>query len=473
MDPSQLQPGYKLDRYELLCPLAYGGMAAVWLARFADRGIERMVVLKMILPQHARDRRFQQMFLDEARIASRIDHPNVARILHVGEHHAGPFLVMDWIDGDPLSKVIRALEQKNERVPLAIATRIVADAAAGLHAAHELKAPDGELLGVVHRDVSPQNVLVGNNGTTVIIDFGVAKARDRFAEDTRAGQLKGKVRYMAPEQALGQAEIDRRADVWALGAILYELLAGRPPIVGKSEVAMLQKLASGKPPPRLPAAVPEALRTITMRALAPDPDARFATARELQIALESARAEHGGATTAAVVAGYAGALLGDRKGARKRAVDAALDAARQRAAGEDVDLALPPLSTGAFPAFGTPLVPESVRDADPPSTGTIASATSSLASGPPATRPRMTALLLGIAITASLGAALVVAGALRITRHASKSNPLPPATVTASIAARPREPETVPAPPDVPRAATNDAGAPATTAPARPKMKPR
>jgi eukaryotic-like serine/threonine-protein kinase len=401
MDPSQLQPGYKLDRYELLCPLAYGGMAAVWLARFADRsGIDRMVVLKMILPQHSRDRRFQQMFLDEARIASRIDHPNVARILHVGEHQASPFLVMDWIDGDPLSKVVRALDQKNERMPLAIAARIVADAAGGLHAAHELTAGDGQLLGVVHRDVSPQNVLVANNGTTVIIDFGVAKARDRFAEDTRAGQLKGKVRYMAPEQALGHDEIDRRADVWALGAILYELLAGRPPFTGKSEIVMLQKLTSGKAPPRLPATVPEPLRAITMRALTPDPAARFATARELQVALESAATEHGGATTAAVVARYTQALLGERKAARKRAVDAALDAARHRAAGEEVELSLPPFSIGELPAFGMAASPQSTRDADPPSTGTIASATSSLESSPPAARPKMPAMLLGFAVTA-------------------------------------------------------------------------
>jgi eukaryotic-like serine/threonine-protein kinase len=421
MDPSQLQPGDKLDGYELLCPLAYGGMAAVWLARFVDRlGFESMVVVKMILPKHSRDRRFQQMFLDEARIASRVEHANVARILHVGEHLSSPFLVMEWIDGDPLSKMLRVLATKNERVPLAIAARIVADAAAGLHAAHELRGQDGQLLGVVHRDVSPQNVLVANDGTTVIIDFGVAKARGRFAEDTCAGQLKGKVRYMAPEQALGDEAIDRRADVWALGAILYELLAGRPPFVGKNEIALLQKVTSGRRPPGLPSSVPAPLRAITMRALEPDPTARFATADELRLALESATTEHGGATTISVVANYMRSVLGERKAARRRAVDAALDAARQRASGDDRELALLPLSTGAFPVSGLPT--QLVREDGPQSTAALAKAAPISMRTPPAP-PRMTAMLLGVLITASLGAALVVAGVTRITAAPKKPEP--------------------------------------------------
>ena len=180
MDPSQLQPGYRLDRYELLCPLAYGGMASVWLARFGGRlGFERMVVIKMILPQYSQDPRFQEMFLDEARIASKIEHANVARIMDVGEDQGNYFIVMEWVDGDSLSKILRAAEQRKEKIPAGVALRICADAAAGLHAAHELKDRDGTELGVVHRDVSPQNVLVGNNGATSVIDFGVAKARDR------------------------------------------------------------------------------------------------------------------------------------------------------------------------------------------------------------------------------------------------------------------------------------------------------
>src|SRR5579862_1937947 len=161
MDPTQLQPGYRLDRYELLCPLAYGGMASVWLARFGGRlGFERLVVVKMILPQYSQDPRFQEMFLDEARIASKIEHGNVARILDVGEHDSSYYIVMEWVDGDSLSKVMRAAEQRKQRVPAGVALRVAADAAAGLHAAHVLKDRDGTHLHVVHRDVSPQNILV-------------------------------------------------------------------------------------------------------------------------------------------------------------------------------------------------------------------------------------------------------------------------------------------------------------------------
>lgn len=333
MDPTQLQPGYRLDRYELLCPLAYGGMASVWLARFGGRkGFERLVVVKMILPQYSQDPRFQEMFVDEARIASGIEHANVARILDVGEQEDNTFIVMEWVDGDSLSKLMRTAEHQKSRIPAGIALRICADAAAGLHAAHTLKDREGTPLGVVHRDVSPQNILISNAGSTVIIDFGVAKARDRVSQDTSAGQLKGKIRYMAPEQAHGRA-IDHRADVWALGSILYEIFAGVPPYDGPNEVATLHKLTSGEPPPPLPPRVPPPVRAVIERALKTDPDARYATALELNLALETAMVEIGELTSAAVVAHYTGQLLADRKSARKRAVDAALAAARARDVG--------------------------------------------------------------------------------------------------------------------------------------------
>lgn len=330
MDPAQLQPGHRLDRYELLCPLAYGGMASVWLARFGGRkGFERLVVVKMILPQYSQDPRFQEMFLDEARIASRIEHQNVARILDVGEHEDNTFIVMEWVDGDSLSKVVRAAESKKQRIPTGVVLRICADAAAGLHAAHVLTDREGTPLGVVHRDVSPQNILISNAGSTVLIDFGVAKARDRVSQDTSAGQLKGKIRYMAPEQALGRS-IDRRADVWALGAILYEIFAGEPPYDGPNEVATLHKLTSGAAPAPLPPHVPPPVRAVIERALAYDPEARFASALELHLALESCLQEIGEPTTAAAVASYTARLLAERKAARKRAVDTALGNAHAR-----------------------------------------------------------------------------------------------------------------------------------------------
>ena len=331
----------------MLCPLAYGGMASVWLARFGGRkGFERLVVVKMILPQYSQDPRFQEMFVDEARIASRIEHGNVARIVDVGEQEENTFIVMEWVDGDSLSKVVRAAEQKKQRIPAGIALRICADAAAGLHAAHVLKERDGTLLGVVHRDVSPQNILISNAGATVLIDFGVAKARDRVSQETSAGQLKGKIRYMAPEQALGR-NIDHRADVWALGAILYELFAGVPPYDGPNEVATLHKLTSGALPAPLPPYVPAPIRAMIERTLAYDAEGRYASALELNLALETCMMQIGEPTSVAVVAHYTGQLLADRKAARTRAVDTALAAAHARdAAGRASSL---PMSAARVP----------------------------------------------------------------------------------------------------------------------------
>jgi serine/threonine-protein kinase len=336
-------------------------MASVWLARFGGRlGFERMVVIKMILPQFSQDPRFQEMFLDEARIASKIEHSNVARILDVGEHQDNYFIVMEWVDGDSLSKVLRASEQRKQRMPAGIAMRIIADAAAGLHAAHELKERDGTPLGVVHRDVSPQNILIANSGATMIIDFGVAKARDRVSQDTSAGQLKGKIRYMAPEQALGRS-IDHRADVWALGAMLYEMFTGNPPYDGPNEVATLHKLTSGQRPPAMPRTMPEVLRAVVDRALGYEPEERFPSALELNLALEGAMVEISEPTTPAIVAHYTAQLLADRKAARKKAVDNALDIARKREAGQPVPsgaLPIGPPSTGVLP---TPPLPSSAR----------------------------------------------------------------------------------------------------------------
>jgi serine/threonine-protein kinase len=370
MDPAQLQPGFRLDRYELLCPLAYGGMASVWLARFGGRrGFERLVVVKMILPQYSQDPRFQEMFADEARIASRIEHGNVARILDVGEEAESTFLVMEWVDGDSLSKIVRAAEQRGQPIPPGIALRIIADAASGLHAAHVLCERDGTPLHVVHRDVSPQNILVSNAGTTVLIDFGVAKARDRVSQETSVGQLKGKIRYMAPEQALGR-EVDHRADIWALGAVLYELFAGVPPFDGKNEVATLHKLTSGVAPNPLPPTVPDAVRAVVARALAYDPDARHASAADLSVALEAALLAVGQPTSAAAVAQYTGQLLEERKSARKRAVDAALASAHARDAERASSVAMAaayPTSSGALPlpAPSGPELPSSAGSASP------------------------------------------------------------------------------------------------------------
>jgi serine/threonine-protein kinase len=306
-------------------------MASVWVARLLGKhGFEKLVAIKTILPKYARDPLFQQMFLDEARIASRIRHPNVVQTLDLGDQGGVLFLVMEWLEGDSLSKLVEATEARREPFPLGIALRIATDVCAGLHAAHELRDGQGVPLGIVHRDVSPHNLLIDERGVGRIIDFGIAKARDRGRADTEAGALRGKVRYMSPEQVFSPRATDRRADVWAVGGVLYALFCGRPPYQGPNDLATLAELGSKKPPRPLPDHVPEPIRHVVSRALAWDMNERYATAAELQTALEAATTELKFATTNADVAAFCAFHLTERAAARKSAVAFALSEANER-----------------------------------------------------------------------------------------------------------------------------------------------
>jgi serine/threonine protein kinase len=328
--PTALHPGDRLDRYELLCPLAQGGMAAVWLARLHGKhGFQKLFAVKFILPQYAEDVRFQRMFLDEARIASGISHPFVANILDLGEERGILYIVMDWIDGDSLSRLISSVARTKQRIPANIAVRIAADVAGALHAAHELHDSEGRALGVVHRDVSPSNVILTTKGSPKVIDFGIAKAVVRLTQETGAGLMKGKVMYMAPEQAMGKS-VDRRADVWAVAAVLHTLLAGHPPFTGDNEMAMLHRLTSGSIPNALPLTVPPSVRGILKAAMRFDRTERMATCALLQEALETALQENGTPTTAADVAAYSAKFLEDSATQRQEMVRSALEQASVR-----------------------------------------------------------------------------------------------------------------------------------------------
>jgi serine/threonine protein kinase len=278
--PTMLAPGAQLDRYELIHEVAQGGMGAVWRARLRGKhGFERPVAIKTLLPQYAADDRFRKMLLDEARIASAIDHPNVVRILDLGESDGVLYVVMDWVEG-------RTLESLASRraLPLGVAVHIIAEVCAGLHAAHELRDGTGAPRRVVHRDVSPDNVLVNDAGVARLTDFGIARARDRLSDETSLGRVKGKAGYIAPEQAM-RKRIDRRVDVWAAGATLYRLLAGRPPFGTLDELA--QFINADQDVPRL-AGVPLDIEDCVRRALDRDPRDRYPTAGEMQRALETA-----------------------------------------------------------------------------------------------------------------------------------------------------------------------------------------
>ncbi|MBI2394444.1 MAG: serine/threonine protein kinase [Deltaproteobacteria bacterium] len=426
-----LLPGSRLERYELLCPLAKGGMASVWIARqLGKHGFEKIVAIKTILPQFSSDPRFRRMFLDEAHIAAGIEHPNVAQILDLGEQRDLLYIAMEYVDGDALSRLSRAAERKDLAVPTGIVLRILADACGGLHAAHELRGRDGQLLGVVHRDVSPQNVLVSTKGVAKIIDFGVAKARDRLAEDTNAGVLKGKIQYMAPEQAVGKP-IDRRADVWAVGAMLYAMLAGKPPFDGPNQLATLHRLTSGKPPMPLPPSVPKPITDVVRAVLTHDPDRRIPTALDLQHALEEAMNRTGLGATHTEVAAFLREHLADRAAARKQAIDLALAAAAERARVAQV-LAMPAsdsasgvshpavTSTQDIPSLHDFIAPQS----EPPTAhgGTDAEKPIPIEVVEPATSPRPR-----WPIVAGAAAALVIAGVVAGAVRGRASPPTPSA----------------------------------------------
>jgi serine/threonine-protein kinase len=334
MDRAQtLQPGYKLDRYELLCPIASGGMAVVWLARLrSKRGFEKLFAIKTIKTDLIHDVRFQEMFLDEARIASGIQHPNVAQILDLGEQDDVLYIVMEWVDGESLAKIRKLAGKRGTAVPLGVALRIVAEACAGLHAAHQLRDPRGKSLDIVHRDVSPQNILVSAAGSVRVIDFGIAKATNRMAGDTRSGIIKGKVHYMAPEQAAGHA-IDRRADIWSIGVCLYDLVMGRLPFDGDSDVDVVRRLLSTEPAPRAGDPAPPSVAEVIAHSLARDPTARFSTAAAMQRAIETVIDKLGLPATNADVAEFLHAHFADLAEQRGAMVTNALESAQEREAG--------------------------------------------------------------------------------------------------------------------------------------------
>jgi eukaryotic-like serine/threonine-protein kinase len=284
-----------IGRYALYDELAAGGMATVHLGRLMGPvGFSRTVAIKRLHPQYAKDPEFVAMFLDEARLAARIRHPNVAQTLDVVAVEGELFLVMDYISGEPLSRLRTLTDQSGRRIPPRIVTSILCGALHGLHAAHEATSDRGESLGIVHRDVSPQNILVGIDGIARVLDFGVAKATGRV-HTTRDGRLKGKLAYMAPEQLQGKAT--RRTDLFAAAVVLWEALAGKRLFAGEDEQEIVGKvLSTAIAPPSTYLrdagdvhASPEQLRLlddVTLRGLARASGDRFETAREMALALE-------------------------------------------------------------------------------------------------------------------------------------------------------------------------------------------
>ncbi|HEY2366143.1 MAG TPA: serine/threonine-protein kinase, partial [Polyangiaceae bacterium] len=277
----------RIGRYALYEALAAGGMATVHLGRLVGPvGFSRTVAIKRLHEQFASDPDFVPGFLDEARLAARIRHPNVVPTLDVVAEEGQLFLVMEYVQGESLSRLLRVSSEKKVKVPPRVAVGVMVGALTGLHAAHEARNEKGEPLDIVHRDVSPQNILVGTDGVPRVLDFGVAKAAGRL-QTTRSGQLKGKTAYMAPEQ-LRSEPVDRRTDVFAASIVLWETLTARRLFTGENESAVLTSVLFGAidPPSKFAPNISPALDAIVLRGLEREPAKRWETALALANALE-------------------------------------------------------------------------------------------------------------------------------------------------------------------------------------------
>lgn len=380
-DAGAMSSGRTLGRYELLIPIAEGGMASVWAARMrGQRGFQKIVAIKQMKPELSDDPNFETMFLDEASLVSQLKHPHLAEILDLGEENDILYQVMEFVDGEPLNLLLR---KAKGGIPVPICVRLTREACSGLHAAHELRDENGFPLNLVHRDVSLQNILVTYDGVTKIIDFGVAKALSN-AQKTSAGQVKGKVPYMSPEQIVSGGTIDRRSDIFALGIVLYQLVTGKHPFRGDTDLETMMHICDPKPavpPSKLVPTIPPALDQIIGKALEKERNQRFSTMDEMLRALELALPPDQHASSEDV-ARFMREYLGQRGDQRRQAIQ---DAGRAL----DVAAGLPVTGSGRLRT----LPPGAVRVAPvPPSTpsgGPVSSGPNSGGpnSGRPATIP--------------------------------------------------------------------------------------
>ncbi len=318
-------PGTMLGRNELLATIGEGGMARVILARQrGPMGFEKVVVVKVIHPDFASDRAAVGMLLDEARVAAQISHPNVVQTYELGEVNGTFYIVMEYLAGESLQRILKSCSLGAAFDPR-MAARIIADAANGLHAAHELADLQGRNLGLIHRDVSLGNIVVLYNGCVKVVDFGIVKTHDRISSTTQQGQLKGKYAYMSPEQIRNEP-MDRRSDVFSLGVVLWECLALRRLFHAESVPGILMQILEGPivPPSHYRVDVPKALDAIVMKALSRDPAKRYQTALEMKRALEDviwqSRCDAGD------IHNYMTAVFGDRMRKRQALLSSAASA---------------------------------------------------------------------------------------------------------------------------------------------------
>jgi serine/threonine protein kinase len=457
-----------ISGYRLVAGLGEGGMARVYLALSRKAaGFSKLVVLKVLRSSTSEDAELRRMFFDEARIAALLNHPNVVQTYEAGEDEGRLFLAMEYLEGKSLSSILNARPPGD--IPLDVQLRIIADVLEGLHYAHELTDVDGTPLHVIHRDVSPQNVLVTYAGVSKVVDFGIAKFKS--SPNTESGVIKGKVGYMAPEQ-ISNSGVNRRADVYAAGVMIWEAIAKRKLVLrGEDEVAVLARRMSGAEPSVrqfAPPGTPEELLAICDRAMAADPNARFQTAHDLNEALDAFLKRTGGADKKRVSALLESWFGEERSRIRalveqqSRSVDESsplIDIARQRVVSPpSVRPSVPNLSdrTEAMPA-------QSTRTAQIRDLGIVTPA--------PAAKPKPPiALFAGFAAIAVIGSVLAVASATGRRKPVTvvpASQSAPAVVAAAPPAAEPAEPASVT--PLEPASASASASASGIAAPTKKK----
>jgi serine/threonine protein kinase len=341
-------PIQRYGKYYLISKLAEGGMAEIFLAKQVGvEGFEKNVVVKRMLSHLSAVPDFVAMFLDEARLASRLAHPNVVQILDLGFEGGCYFIAMEYLPGEDFSTIIRSAAKQRAYVPLNIALKVVADAAHGLHYAHTFTDSKGQALNVVHRDVSPSNVFVTYSGQVKVLDFGIAKAESRIT-NTTAGVVKGKYQYMAPEQAQS-LPVDARADVYSLGVCLYEATCNARPFARDSDLAILNAVLKNeyRPPRQLRPDLPVEVDQIIVKALARDADERFESAGALAAALENYLRASTSVTSGAAVTQYMSAFFGPERVAQKTRIDSLEDFKARGVAFPEVEPQVPLTPSGA------------------------------------------------------------------------------------------------------------------------------
>ncbi len=430
--PSAASP-LVIGRYAIFDAIASGGMAKVHLGRLMGPvGFSRTVAIKRLHPQYAGDPDFTAMFLDEARLAARVQHPNVVPTLDVLQSEHELLLVMEYVRGESLSRLVRAAREQKTRLPPRIVVAIVSGALQGLHAAHEALDEKGKPLGLVHRDMSPQNVLVGVDGTARVLDFGVARAEGRL-QTTREGQVKGKILYMPPEQLAAQP-VTRTADIYASGVLLFEALTGVRMFAGEDDNAAITRIL--KNDIRVPSEVDPELAPfdeICRRATSAEPTHRYPTAREMAFEIEK------------VISPASNAEVGEWV---QRLATANLDARARKVAEIESSTSITGVST---------LPPPSDKSGVKPAGGAPRS------EPPPAKTSRvLVGALVGLGLLL-VGAAVVIAYLLG-TRGAATAAALPPAP-SASAAAPPAETGPALSPPPTTAGPTASATPTTTVAP--------